>query len=394
MRRIVALLLALLLPTSALAATYCECPDAATHAAREEAIVRQLQAYRAVGASVALVKDGRIIDMFHYGRADKEEKIPVDGDTYFRIGSITKMVTAVGVLQLVEDGTLALDADLSDYFDFTVRNPRFPDVPVTLRQIMTHTASLLDTYHYNRATNPPNIEIVALRHVLDGNFTAKNFSNFTPGTKVDYSNFGGGIMGSLVEQVTGYTIDEYMQWKVFHRIGVEGGYHTPCLPYGARIANIYSAGSGSLKLDMMDSEDEHMDPAPDYNYVHTAGALCMTAEGLAKVIIALAGDGSVDGNRLLNPETVQEMRTRQNNRGSVTCDSDRGIHLNIIEDRIVKGRTLYGHQGKAYGMICAAYFDPTDGTGVVLLTNGCDDSTVNSVARIARGVIVAAYEYL
>ncbi len=395
MKRLAALfLLLIVLPGFALSANYCECPNAETHSARQEALVRVLQGYKTVGASIALVKNGRIVDMFHYGKANRAENVPVDGDTYFRVGSISKMVSAIGILQQVENGTLNLDADLSDYFNFPIRNPKFPDVPITLRQVMTHTASLLDTYHYEMATNAPVIEIVALRHVLDGNYAYKNFSSREPGTKVDYSNFGGGLLGSLLERVTGNLVDEYMQWKVFSPLGISGGYHTPCLPYGARIASIYSVPSGSLRLDQMSATDDHYDPEPEFDYVHTAGALCMTAEGMAKIIIALAGDGSVDGNWILEEKTVQEMRTRQNNIGSVHCDADRGLNLNIIRDRLVKGRTLYGHQGKAYGMICAAYFDPTDRTGVVLLTNGCDDSTVDSVAQIARAVIAKAYEML
>jgi hypothetical protein len=108
----------------------------------------------------------------------------------------------------------------------------------------------------------------------------------------------------------------------------------------------------------------------------------------------IAGDGSAAGERILRPETVAEMRAMQNNVGSVRCESDRGLNLNIIKDSIVSGRTLYGHQGKAYGMICAAYCDPIDQTGVVILTNGCDDSTVNSVARIVRDTLGVSWKII
>ncbi|MDD7447552.1 MAG: hypothetical protein PUK79_14205, partial [Clostridiales bacterium] len=94
----------------------------------------------------------------------------------------------------------------------------------------------------------------------------------------------------------------------------------------------------------------------------------------------------------LRPETVEAMRTMQNNVGSVACDSNRGLNMNILTDELVPGRTMYGHQGKAYGMIAAAYGDPTDQTGVVMITNGCNASTFNSVARIARALLSAIYE--
>jgi CubicO group peptidase (beta-lactamase class C family) len=392
MKRLLALLLLLLLPASALAADYCDCPDTATHARRQEALDRVLYGYQTMGASIALVKDGRIIDTFQYGRANRADNIPVDSDTYFRIASVTKMVSAVGILQLVEEGVLELDRDVGEYFPFTsVRNPYFPDTPITLRQIMSHTASLSDDYHYVRATAG---DITSLTTVFEGKRAKDNFQKFEPGTRADYSNFGGGLLGAILEQQTANVIDEYMNWNVFLPLGFIAGYHTPTLPEGAKIARIYNIESTGMTLDPMSFTEYHMDPEPEFDYTHTAGALCITAEGLAKVIIALAGDGSVDGVQILKPETVEMMRTRQAHIGSVTCDSERGLNLNIIKDALVQGRTLYGHQGKAYGMICAAYFDPTDQTGVVLLTNGCDDSTFNSVARIARSVLSKAYEYL
>ena len=392
MKRIVALLLLLLLlPIHAWGADYCECPSPAVHAERQAAFDRVLYSHQAMGASIALVKDGRIVDTFQYGRANRADNIPVDSETHFRVASVTKMVSAIGVLQLVEQGILELDRDASEYFSFDFRNPHYPNTPVTLRQIMSHTASLTDDYHYSRATSG---DIEWLRHVLDGNYTRNNFLKREPGTAVAYSNFGGGLLGVFIEEMTGYTIDEYMAQYVFRPIGVTGAYHTPCLPYDAKIARVYNVESTGMTLDLEAATDEHFDSEPELAYVHTAGALMMTAEGMAKIIIALAGDGSVDGVQLLQPETVNAMRTRQDHIGSVTCDAGRGLNLNIITNQLVQGRTLYGHQGKAYGMICAAYFDPTDQTGVVMLTNGCNTSTLNSVARIARAVLSQAYQYL
>lgn len=393
MKRILALalLLAFIFPTMATAADYCGCPDAQTHAARQETFDRILYGYQTMGASIAIIQDGRIVDTFQYGRANRADNTPVDSETHFRIASVSKMVSAIGVLQLVEKGVLALDQDVGDYFEFEIRNPYYPNTPITLRQIMSHTATLSDDYHYKRATHG---DITALRYVLNGNYTYMNYLKREPGTVTVYSNFGGGLLGSFIEQVTANTVDEYMNEYVFAPIGVTAGYHTPCLPYEANIARVYNVESGGMTLDPMSMTDEHFDADPEFAYVHTAGALCITAEGLAKLLIALAGDGSVDGVRILEPETVQMMRTRQDNIGSVTCDSGRGLNLNIITNQLVQGRTLYGHQGKAYGMICAAYFDPTDQTGVVLLTNGCDTSTVDTVAKIARAVISQAYAYL
>lgn len=389
MKRTLALLLILLLPAGALAADYCDCPSPDVHAERQEAFERILREYDTMGASIALIQNGRIVDTFQYGRANRAENIPVDSETLFRVASVSKMVSAIGVLQLLEKGELTLDGDISEVFDVNVRNPYYPNTTITLRQIMSHTASFSDEYHYKQATKG---NVTSLEYVFDGNYTYMDYLRREPGKAVAYSNFGGGLLGSIIEMLSGSTVDEYMTENVFAPIGIVAGYHTPNLQ-GKYVARVYNIESTGLTLDVMEMDDEHWDPDPYFNYTHTAGALNISAEGLAKILIALAGDGSVDGVQLLQPKTVQTMRTAQNDIGSVYCDSNRGLNLNIIPDRLVKGRTLLGHQGKAYGMICAAYFDPTDQTGVVLLTNGCDTSTVDTIAKIARAVIAHAYTY-
>jgi CubicO group peptidase (beta-lactamase class C family) len=362
--------------------------DHAVNAERFNAILRQ---YKAVGASVVLIQGGEIVDVYHYGKANRADNIPVTDSTLFRIASVSKMVSAVGLLSLMEAGWFDLDEDVGKYYGFSVRNPAFPRDKITIRQIMTHTASLLDGGHYKRALNG---DIVRLESVFNGTYASTDFARQRPGTKSVYSNFGGGLLGSLMELFTGLSVDEWMARAVFRPLGLTATYFTPNLPEGATIARIYDVDVLGVVLDSM--KLTYKDASGDFerHYTYTAGGLSISAMDLAKVLILIAGDGSLDGQRILAPETVQEMRTLQNNIGSVLCESGRGLNLNIIPDSIVKGRTLYGHQGKAYGMICAAYCDPTDQTGIVLLTNGCDTSTVNSIARIARDIIRQGYDII
>ena len=94
------------------------------------------------GAAVVVAKDGQIIYQYHYGWAVKKTKEPVTDRTYFRIASVTKLVSAIHIMQLVEQGKLSLDANISDYLGYRVRNPYAKSTPVTLRMIMTHTSSL------------------------------------------------------------------------------------------------------------------------------------------------------------------------------------------------------------------------------------------------------------
>ena len=369
----------------------CFCGSAREHEQNARRLKGALDAYGAVGAQVVLIKDWKIADIYCFGYASRQDKILVNPNTMFRVGSISKMVTAIGLLRLWEMGLFDLDEDIGRYCDFPVRNPYHRDTPITIRQIMTHTSSLVDYGHYNRAINGT---VVKLSSVFTSSSSSTDFSTNTPGAKYDYSNFGGGLLGSFIELFTGMTSDEWMARAVYRPLGITASYFTPSLPKDVYIAKIYSIASYSVIMDSMALT--HADKTDDYqtHYIYSAGALSISAYDLAKALLVIAGDGSVDGVRVLEPGTVAMMRTAQNNIGSVTCESKTGLNLNIIQNRLVSGRTLYGHQGKAYGMICAAYCDPTDGTGVVLLTNGCDDSTVNSVARIAHEVLGVAYKII
>jgi len=367
------------------------CADEALHAQRLERFASIFRSYKTMGASVVLFRDGQIVDVYHYGKANRADGVAVDDTTLFRIGSITKMVTAMALMRLWELGAFDLDADVGDYFGFSVRNPSFPRDVITIRQIMTHTASLLDTGHYNRAIDG---ELVQLETVFNGQRTSMDFSRNRPGTKVDYANFGGGLLGSLIELFTGLTADEWLQESLFRPLGITASLFTPNLPEGTTIARIYG-DTGDMHLDPMTLTNADTNADFRRHYTYTAGALSISALDLAALMMALADGGTANGVQLLQPETVAMMLASQDFIGSVQCESGRGLDMNIIAPNLLApGRTLYGHQGKAYGMICAAYCDPTDHTGVVLLTNGCDDSTLNSVARIAKAVVTEGYRIL
>ncbi len=120
------------------------------------------------------------------------------------------------------------------------------------------------------------------------------------------------------------------------------------------------------------------------DYTLSAGKLTLSAPDLAKLLIVLSEGGAYGQTSILQQSTVNDIRTVQNGIGSVTCKSGRGLEMNIITDTIVQGRTLYGHGGKANGMLCAAYFDPSDRTGVVMLTNGCNNRRSYQGGRLTQ----------
>ena len=170
-----------------------------------EDIDKAFRNHKTVGAAVVVARDGEIVYEHYYGYAVKKQREPVTENTYFRLASVTKMVTAIRTMQLGEQGKLSLDQDISDYLGYEVQNPYHRKTPVTLRMLMTHTSSLDPHGGYYQVSN-------TLRQLISTDrLKRSNWYDEIPGTQYRYSNFGAGIIGSLMESVTGTNIDQDMQ---------------------------------------------------------------------------------------------------------------------------------------------------------------------------------------
>ena len=280
----------------------------------DEEVRKIFKMYKAVGGTVLAAKDGEIIYQYNYGFANRQSKAPVTENTYFRVASVTKMVSAIRIMQLVEAGALDLDADLSDYLGFTLRNPYAREVPITLRHLMTHTSSLNQNGSYGRR----GLEALL---ALEGNHRA-NYYDEVPGTKYRYSNFGAGVMGSVLEAVTGKNVQDTVAEGVFEPLGIDAAYHASYLATPSDIATCYNS-DGTVESSVQKSltRDWEAEPNPDTHYNLTVGKLWITGRDLCRLGIALCDGGEVDGMVLLQPETVAEMLATQQGRGGVRIDS-------------------------------------------------------------------------
>ncbi|MBP3645728.1 MAG: beta-lactamase family protein [Clostridia bacterium] len=360
----------------------------ASEATVEEELNRYFAMYDTLGAVVAVIQNGEVTFTHTYGKT-KLGGENVTADTLFQSGSISKMVANIGLMQLITEKNLPLDTPLGELFGFEIAHPGYPQVPVTLRQLMTHTAALRDGGFYQEALGHNG-------EPLSDVFSKKGEYAFTgsvkPGTKRQYSNFGGGLIGALIEKLSGQTVDGYMRENVFEPLGITAAYQASLIPQDRQLADIYHMPEKTLGKRLRDDDSCITEPDAQTHYFLTAGKLIISAPDLCKLLIALCDGGVYENTRILSESAVKEMTTRQNNIGSVACDSGHGLFMNIITDDQVEGRTMYGHGGKAYGMLCAAYFDPADRTGVVLLTNGCeDDSMHNGVGMLGRVIMRICY---
>ena len=348
-----------------------------------------LQAHGAVGASVAMAYQGRVIAEFAWGEAIRGGA-PATPDTKYRIASISKMLGSLAVMRLVEQGALALDADISELLGFAVRNPKWPERPITLRQLMTHSSGLCDTGDYDRVLGTPDMPTVK---TLLTERASRNFRTTAPGTAFLYSNFGTGVIGCLVEAATGLELDAVCRQFLFTPLDMDASFHPQRVAQKERMANSYRVPGGALGYDSQAIAQSPLPGGADpmMHYTVLPGKLMISARDALRLMLALLGDGSTDGVRLLQPETARRMRTDQGGCGSVAKPVGRGLNVSFAEEIMAPRRTLIGHQGMAYGAVSGAWGDPEDGSGVVLLTNGASMRRCGPVARIVQDVTAAYY---
>jgi len=185
------------------------------------------------GLVATVVKGDKVIWSMASGYADLENNIPMSLNSIMNIGSISKTITATAILQLWEKGLIDLNTDINKYLPISIRNPDFPDEPITVHQILTHTSSIKDgpAYFKSYACGDPK---VTLKHWITNYFnpngeysSEENFFSWKPNKarKPDstrtYSNVAFGLLGYLVEEVTKMNFSEYCKENIFVPLGMD-----------------------------------------------------------------------------------------------------------------------------------------------------------------------------
>ena len=257
-------------------------------------IPSQLRNRNIAGAVVSVVKDGQVLFQKGYGYADVEKKTPVIPDqTLFRPGSISKVFTATAVMQLVEQGKLDLDRDISDYLDFPI--PKTYPEPVTLRQLLTHTGGFEETLKNLFVAHETDLK--PLRTYLVNEMPARIFP---PGKIPSYSNYGFTVAGYIVERVSGEKFEGYIENHILKPLGMNNSTFDQPLPpqLAPQLSKAY------LNASKEPRDFEWVQAAP-------AGALTTTAADMTRFMLAFLQDGTIDGASILKPETVRQMETLQ-----------------------------------------------------------------------------------
>ena len=339
-------------------------------------ITATMDTFHIPGLSACIVRDGEIIWKGAYGYADIENNILVTDSTLFKLASVSKPFTGTALMQLMENGLLDLDEDINNHLPFSVRNPNYPDDPITFRMLLTHTSSIVDNGSILTplitwgADSPIPLDSFLTNYLVPGGvyYANENYSSSAPLTSWHYSNVGAALIGYLVETISNMSFEQYCQDSVF-------------IPLGMNEASWFLSNLDTthIALPYYFSEGSYHSYGHYGMVYYPAGQLRTSAVQTARLLIAFMQKGQIDGIRLLDSTTVDLMTTVQ----FPTFHDQYGLFLFIFPSTVPDfgTYTFCGHGGYSYGVRTRMDYtlDTNKHVGVVVLTNGRSDEGKNII---------------
>lgn len=355
----------------------------AQHENAEADFEQVMSRFNTVGASVAVVKEGKIIYAHSFGLKDLENKTPLTDQDIFRIASISKSFSATSIMQLIEAGKLTLDDDFGDLVGFKIRNPKFPDQKITLKMALSHTSSLNDSQGYL------NLDLINPNKNPD---YAKCYNDYAPGKGYQYCNLNFNLIGTIIEKKSNERFDQYVKNHILQPLELYGGYCVDSLD-----------SNRFVKLYEYHTDTKNFTPSPaayaprraeikDYVMGYSTpifsptGGMKISATDLAKYMMMHMNYGTVDGVKIISKKHSKLMQTK------ITEEEEYGLALRQTSN-LIPGVKLIGHTGSAYGLYSTMFFNPKQKFGFVIITNGINATYTGDFPDFSRAAINSLYHH-
>jgi CubicO group peptidase (beta-lactamase class C family) len=318
-----------------------------------ESIVRHVEAGEISGAVTLVARRGRIVHLEAHGLMDIESKRPMEKDAIFRLASMTKPITSVAVMMMVEEGKIRLSDPISKFLpEFkemkvsvqlpgsTMEKPKYYTIPaereITVLDCLTHTSGIVTWQALSNrlaprrepgdtlATYVPKLAAVPL--------------DFQPGSQWSYS--GGAapdVLGRIVEIVSGQSYDRYLRTRLFEPLGMKDTFFFPPQDRRQRMVTLYRKGEKGL--DRAPNQDGFSTP----NYFSAGGGLMSTAEDYLQFAQMLLNGGALNGKRFLGTRTVELMASNHvgdmfnGKLGRPAHGMGFGLLMAVIQDHVAAG---------------------------------------------------------
>ena len=339
------------------------------------ALEKVLGKHHVIGAAVQQFEKGRLTRCDCVGYASGST--PVVRETVFRTASVAKMVTALLMFRLQTKGLLDVEEDVSALLGYPVRNSLFPDTAITLGMLLSHTSSIVDSQAYFASF----AQLVELQRLFK---SSDAFGAYEPGTRFRYSNLAAGMIGCALEKRFGITLEALAQQELFEPLGICATFDMSTLDPAVTADSwrVLPSAQGFDAKKRIASAKPVTEPDAEHHYLLASGSLFLTAEALAKLTL-VAWNGA-DG--FLDQRSLAQMQTPIFGWPDQTVKMKHGMGLFQMDDPSVCARTLWGHQGFAYGAVNGVFFD-REGNGFVCLNSGASEQRTGHLSCLNRDLI-------
>ncbi len=315
------------------------------------------------GFCVSVVKEGKVAYQQGFGYADVSSKVLYTGDTIQPLGSVSKTVIGIALMKAIEMGYFSLDTPINDILPFNVANPRFPERPITLRQLATHTSGIVDreavyqqTYQFGSVTPDTSLHIFLFSYFDPKGkyYSSQNFAPSAPGSSFHYGNIGATLAAYSIEVKSGISFAEFTKQHIFQLAHMESAAWFNRAETAAGLSTLY---------------DPKLAPYPVYSSItYPDGTLRSSCADLSKYLLAIMHGYSGSRSQLLSTASFQEMLRPQftpthTPNGIPKREPSQGIFFAFRRDGSI------GHTGSDYGVTALMFFNPQTKTGKIFMAN-------------------------
>lgn len=345
-----------------------EAPVPATLDEFRAAVARVLEETGVPGAGIALVHQTGIEWQGGVGYANRDARTAVTADTGFRVGSISKSLIAVSLVQLTEDGLLDFESPVVDVApDIVIDNPWAETDPVRVIHVLEHTAGF-DDMHFSEMYLPPGAPVPSLEEVIRRHPDSRRV-RWRPGTRMAYSNPGYAVAGRILELTAGETFEEYVARDIFGRLNMTRSGFTLTPEAETQMAQGYSGPHG---------------PPVGFPqiYLQPAGGLYSTPHDLGRFVQMLLNWGELDTIAVVDPEYLGNMeQPRSSIAAAAGLRSGYGVGITTM---LNQPYPLLGHGGGISGFTSTYAYSPSRDVGFVVLLNQDGPAAGAAMRRISR----------
>lgn len=327
--------------------------------------------------STCIIKNDTIVWEKNYGYSHPYQLKKANNQTIYGVGSITKTITTTAILQLYEKGLIDLKDDINKYLPFEIRNPNYPDIPITIESLITHRSSNQDYYimtpegrdtiqrlylnkYFNKENPLPDSTLYWLKEALipGGKYYKDEcWFDFPPNNKTAYSTMGFLIATAVIENVTKQTIEEYCQKNIFQPLEMKNTSYHPYILDKKQIARAF-LGTKILKIPIM-----HYDTG----CLAGGGGIRTTLNDISHYLIMNLNNGKYKNKTILNETTMEKMHNTTYP-DEIYTKWHPYTHGYAWYETEEYGEKLIGHGGGAVGYDCMIVMNKTTKTAIALLS--------------------------